>query len=77
MIVLNLFVGVMLTGMEDAKKEQEIENSLKKADLKKINLKEEFSKLNQDLKHFTNEMSQRLEVLNKIAEKQNRNHDSM
>mgnify|MGYP001332221773 FL=1 len=77
MIVLNLFVGVMLTGMEDAKKEQEIENSLKKADLKKINLKEEFSKLNQDLKHFTNEMSQRLEVLNKIAEKQNRNDDSM
>ena len=76
MIVLNLFVGVMLTGMEDAKKEQELETRLKKEDPQQINLKEEFSKLNQDLQHFTMEMSQRLEVLNKLAEQQNRNNDS-
>ncbi len=76
MIVLNLFVGVMLTGMQDAKKEQELETRLKKEDPQQINLKEEFSKLNQDLQHFTIEMSQRLEILNKLAEQQNRNTDS-
>ena len=77
MIVLNLFVGVMLTGMEDAKKEQELETRLKKEDPQKINLKDEFSKLNQDLQHFTVEMSNRLEVLNKLAEQQNRNNNPM
>lgn len=75
MIVLNLFVGVMLTGMEDAKKEQELETRLKKEDPQQINLKDEFSKLNQDLQHFTVEMSNRLEVLNKLAEQQNRNNN--
>ncbi|MAD24388.1 MAG: potassium transporter [Verrucomicrobiales bacterium] len=77
MIVLNLFVGVMLTGMEDAKKEQELETRLKKEDPQQINLKDEFSKLNQDLQHFTVEMSNRLEVLNKLAEQQNRNNNPM
>ena len=77
MIVLNLFVGVMLTGMEDAKKEQEMETRLKKEDPQQINLKDEFSKLNQDLQHFTVEMSNRLEVLNKLAEQQNRNNNPM
>ena len=77
MIVLNLFVGVMLTGMEDAKKEQELETRLKKEDHQQINLKDEFSKLNQDLQHFTVEMSNRLEVLNKLAEQQNRNSNPM
>ncbi len=76
MIVLNLFVGVMLTGMEDAKKEQELATRLKKEDSQKINLKEEFTKLNRDLQHFTVEMSERLEILNKLAEKQNRNTNS-
>ena len=76
MIVLNLFVGVMLTGMEDAKKEQELATRLKKEDSEKINLKEEFTKLNRDLQHFTVEMSDRLEILNKLAEKQNRNTNS-
>ena len=77
MIVLNLFVGVMLTGMEDAKKEQELETLLNKKDPQQINLKDEFSKLNQDLQHFTVEMSNRLEVLNKLAEQQNRNNNPM
>ena len=77
MIVLNLFVGVMLTGMEDAKKEQELETRLKKEGPQQINLKDEFSKLNQDLQHFTVEMSNRLEVLNKLAEQQNRNNNPM
>ena len=71
MIVLNLFVGVMLTGMEDAKKEQELETWLKNEDIDPVDLKEEFAKLDQHLKDFSKEMTQRLEVLNRFAEKQN------
>jgi len=71
MIVLNLFVGVMLTGMEDAKKEQELASRLEKDGEEQIDLKEEFAKLDQHLQEFTTEMAQRLEVLNRLAEKQN------
>ena len=70
MIVLNLFVGVMLTGMEDAKKEQELETRLEKEGANEIDLKEEFAKLDQHLQEFSTEMTQRLEVLNRLAEKQ-------
>ena len=71
MIVLNLFVGVMLTGMEDAKKEQELETRLENEDIDQVDLKEEFAKLDQHLQDFSTEMTQRLEVLNRFAEKQN------
>ena len=71
MIVLNLFVGVILTGMEDAKKEQELASRLEKDGEEQIDLKEEFAKLDQHLQEFTTEMAQRLEVLNHLAEKQN------
>ena len=71
MIVLYLFVGVMLTGMEDAKKEQELTSRLEKDGEEQIDLKEEFAKLDQHLQEFTTEMAQRLEVLNRLAEKQN------
>ena len=71
MIVLNLFVGVMLTGMENAKKEQELEIRLKNEDIDQVDLKEEFAKLDQHLQDFSTEMTQRLEVLNRFAEKQN------
>ena len=71
MIVLNLFVGVMLTGMEDAKKEQELDSRIQKEGADQIDLKEEFAKLDQHLQEFSKEMTQRLEVLNRLAEKQN------
>ena len=71
MIVLNLFVGVMLTGMEDAKKEQELETRLENEVIGQVDLKEEFAKLDQHLQDFSTEMTQRLEVLNRLAEKQN------
>ncbi len=73
MIVLNLFVGVMLTGMEDAKKEQELDSRVQKEGADQIDLKEEFAKLDQHLQEFTAEMAQRLEVLNRLAEKQKGN----
>lgn len=76
MIVLNLFVGVMLTGMEDAKKEQELKSRLENEVADQINLKEEFAKLDRHLRDFTDEMTQRLEVLNRLAEKQNGNNGS-
>ena len=76
MIVLNLFVGVMLTGMENAKKEQELEIRLKNEDIDQVDLKEEFAKLDQHLQDFSTEMTQRLEVLNRFAEKQNAKNGS-
>ena len=76
MIVLNLFVGVMLTGMEDAKKEQELETRLENEDIDQVDLKEEFAKLDQHLQDFSTEMTQRLEVLNRLVEKQNAKNGS-
>ena len=76
MIVLNLFVGVMLTGMENAKKEQELETRLENEDIDQVDLKEEFAKLDQHLQDFSKEMTQRLEVLNRLAEKQNAKNGS-
>jgi voltage-gated sodium channel len=69
MIVLNLFVGVMLNGMDEARKEQEMKNRLDKKKGEQINLKEEFSQLEQHLQQFTTEISQRLAVLDKLTEK--------
>ena len=70
MIVFNLFVGVMLTGMEEAKKEQELATRIQSEGTSELDLKEEFAKLDQQLQTFTEELTQRLEVLNKLAEKQ-------
>ena len=66
----------MLTGMEDAKKEQELKSRLENEVTDQINLKEEFAKLDRHLRDFTDEMTQRLEVLNRLAEKQNGNNGS-
>ncbi len=63
----------MLTGMEDAKKEQELDSRVQKEGADQIDLKEEFAKLDQHLQEFTAEMAQRLEVLNRLAEKQKGN----
>ena len=57
--------------MEDAKKEQELETRLENEVIGQVDLKEEFAKLDQHLQDFSTEMTQRLEVLNRLAEKQN------
>ena len=69
MIVLNLFVGVMLNGLEEARKEQETQTWLDKRKGEQINFKEEFAQLEHHLREFTAEISQRLTVLDKLAEK--------
>ena len=69
MIVLNLFVGVMLNGMEEARKEQETQTWLDKRKGEQINFKEEFAQLEHHLQKFTAEISQRLTVLDKLTEK--------
>jgi voltage-gated sodium channel len=69
MIVLNLFVGVMLNGLEEARKEQEMQNWLDKRKGEEINFKEEFGQLKHHLQEFTAEISQRLTVLDKLTEK--------
>ena len=51
MIVLNLFIGVMLNGMEEARKEQEIAELVRKAD--ETNLKEDLANLEQQLKDIS------------------------
>ena len=66
----------MLTGMGDAKKEQELETRLENEDIDQVDLKEEFAKLDQHLQDFSTEMTQRLEVLNRLAEKQNAKNGS-
>jgi voltage-gated sodium channel len=69
MIVLNLFVGVMLNGLEEARKEQEMQTWLDKRKGEQINFKEEFGQLKHHLQEFTAEISQRLTVLDKLTEK--------
>ena len=69
MIVLNLFVGVMLNGLEEARKEQETQTWLDKRKGEQINFKEEFAQLEHHLREFTTEISQRLTVLDKLTEK--------
>jgi glucose-6-phosphate isomerase len=69
MIVLNLFVGVMLNGLEEARKEQEMQTRLDKRKGEQINFKEEFAQLEHHLREFTYEISERLAVLDKLTEK--------
>ena len=69
MIVLNLFVGVMLNGLEEARKEQETQTWLDKRKGEQINFKEEFAQLENHLREFTAEISLRLTVLDKLTEK--------
>ena len=69
MIVLNLFVGVMLNGLEEARKDQEIQTRLDNRNGEQINFKEEFAQLEHHLQEFTNEISERLAVLDKLTEK--------
>ena len=55
MIVLNLFVGVMLTGMDDARKETELAEAKRKAS-ENTDIKQELIQMEKQLQ----EMSQKL-----------------
>ena len=68
MIVLNLFVGVMLTGMDDAKKETEIAEAAKRKECENLDIKEELVQMEQQLQKMSQKLSQNLLVLSKKAD---------
>jgi len=68
MIVLNLFVGVMLTGMDEAKKETEIAEAAKRKEVDNLDIKEELIQMEQQLQEMSQKLSQNLLVLSKKAD---------
>ena len=73
MIVLNLFVGVMLTGMDDAKKESELAEAVKRKAAVNIDIKEELVQMEQQLQEMSQKLSQNLLVLSRKAEENSGN----
>ncbi|MDP7050621.1 MAG: ion transporter [Verrucomicrobiota bacterium] len=68
MIVLNLFVGVMLNGMDDARKETELALAAKRKEAENIDIKEEILQMEQQLQEMSQKLSQNLLVLSRRAE---------
>ena len=68
MIVLNLFVGVMLTGMDEAKKEQELLEAAERKKSTDLDLKHELVQMDAQLKEMSAKLSENLLVLSKRAE---------
>ena len=68
MIVLNLFVGVMLTGMDEAKKETEIAEAAKRKESENLDIKEELVQMERQLQDMSQKLSQNLLVLSKKAD---------
>lgn len=68
MIVLNLFVGVMLTGMEDARKETELLQAAKLANNTDVDIKQELIQMEKQLQEMSQTLSQSLLILSKKAE---------
>lgn len=68
MIVLNLFVGVMLNGMNDARKETELVLAAKRKEAENIDIKEEILQMEQQLQEMSQKLSQNLLVLSRRAE---------
>ena len=65
MIVLNLFIGVVLSGMEEAKKDQALDDALKRRNSSDIDIKEEILMMEDQLKEMSEKLSQNLLVLSK------------
>ena len=68
MIVLNLFVGVMLNGMDDARKETELVLAAKRKEAENIDIKEEILQMERQLQEMSQKLSQNLLVLSRRAE---------
>ena len=77
MIVLNLFVGVMLTGMDDARKETELMEAAKRKDAAETDIKQELIQMERQLQEMSQQLSQNLLVLSKKAEENSVKIDSM
>ena len=65
MIVLNLFIGVVLSGMEEAKKDQVLDDAVKRRDSSDIDIKEEILMMENQLKEMSDKLSQNLLILSK------------
>ena len=65
MIVLNLFIGVVLSGMEEAKKDQALDDALKRRNSSDIDIKEEILMMEDQLKEMSEKLSQNLLILSK------------
>ena len=65
MIVLNLFIGVVLNGMEEAKKERELDDAVKRRNSSDIDIKEEILIMEDQLKEMSEKLSQNLLILSK------------
>lgn len=73
MIVLNLFVGVMLTGMDDARKERELEEAAQRKGTEDLDIKEELIQMETQLQEMSQKLSQNLLVLSRKAEENSAN----
>ncbi len=65
MVVLNLFIGVVLSGMEEAKKDQDLEDAVKRRNSSDIDIKEEILMMEDQLKEMSEKLSQNLLILSK------------
>ena len=65
MIVLNLFIGVVLNGMEEAKKERELDDAVKRRNSSDVDIKEEILMMEDQLKEMSEKLSQNLLILSK------------
>ena len=65
MIVLNLFIGVVLSGMEEAKKDQVLDDALKRRNSSDMDIKEEILMMEDQLKEMSEKLSQNLLILSK------------
>ncbi len=73
MIVLNMFVGVMLTGMDDARKERELEEAAQRKSTEDLDIKEELIQMETQLQEMSQKLSQNLLVLSRKAEENSAN----
>ena len=77
MIVLNLFVGVMLTGMDEAKKEQELLEAAERKKSTDLDLKQELEQMDAQLKEMSSKLSENLLVLSRRAEENSAKIESL
>ena len=77
MIVLNLFVGVMLTGMDDARKETELAEAVKRKASVETDITQELIQMEKQLQEMSQTLSQNLLILSKRAEENSEKINTM
>jgi voltage-gated sodium channel len=77
MIVLNLFIGVVLNGMEEAKKERDLDDAIKRRDASNIDIKGEILGMERQLQEMSQKLSQNLLVLSKRVKENSDNIDKI